>query len=809
MRFRWLFASAAIVIVAAGYFGWQRHRDHQQAVAILRDWKQQQDLDKKLDRPVRIHFGKTVREEEWLAEWSRQSGIPVQRVESHHEVFVHYPWHEFSLDLPQLPARTALQCLERFHSYRWNLASDQLAIGKSYDESTPPQVQLHPLSPSLARLSEDDLRELLQLVSWHWPAIDVQRSNIVPGGIVHRGYSDQQQSFASLLHACQQIVEHAARKPGNVPDDPWWEPIPLGTDGAALAELLRKLDEPVSLRLVDATLADFARQIEEQAGVAVCFSKDDETWTGNFTKIHCQADRLPLREILQLVLSDAGMFWMPMPGGSAIYLSRNDFGPFETACRVPLAYPLHDLIENIRGRPSAERIMEAITVMVEPDDWYDHAGPGSLTLWEGYLIAPLPLYKHYELRELLRGLRRVRGGVQGPTLRCGFDNPRSQQMLAAYNQPVKLSYRGEPLTKVLAELRQQHSLPIYLSSRISGALIEPNQPVWCHLPAAPLRINLDILLRSFDLAVAVYPHYLLVMPSTNLPADGQQLAVWDIRGPLGKNQSGNDADRLEYFLEASLAELTRRSQLPAQRVSGLLVVQQTHEELNAAEGLFALARSGIYANTPQLQGTGKLRGEALNQPVPIRIPIALDEASLLEKLQVGETIQVRELPLREILWQLTEQHDLPISPILVPNGGLDFDKTTRFECNDLPLAEVLQQLIGGPEVGWWDTSGGYLRISTVAPEEVSEEATFKADHQFDRKLFFVGDLIAPRGRHTPQDLSTRIENDIIDSSAAPGFDSSFLEANSYFDSFLIINCRPSHMETIAATLRTLRQEAQP
>ena len=203
MRLRWHFAPASSSLVRAvcvsvvslslaGYFAWQYQAHRSQLQEQRTEDQQSRDFLRRLDQPVKLHFGKTVTIREWLAEWSRQTGVPAvaQPVEQPDYALPTID-RKFTLDLPEVSARTALQILAEREDLHWSPVANErielfFIIPSLCVSTLPRELVTYPLPPSLVRIPPEELAELIRghvrCMSWYAPG----RGDIVaaPGGLV-------------------------------------------------------------------------------------------------------------------------------------------------------------------------------------------------------------------------------------------------------------------------------------------------------------------------------------------------------------------------------------------------------------------------------------------------------------------------------------------------------------------------------------------------------------------------------------------------------------------------------------------------
>ena len=137
MCLRWLFAAAAVTLAALWAF---RHFRQQQQLAAqrLQEWVLAEELDERLDRVVELKFKRSVPPDVWLAEWSRQAGVPAHILD-----FKEDSWAK-ATEMPSLPPMTAgeaLQTLCKLQDCFWSTTADREVVVHSDRYSLPKIVR--------------------------------------------------------------------------------------------------------------------------------------------------------------------------------------------------------------------------------------------------------------------------------------------------------------------------------------------------------------------------------------------------------------------------------------------------------------------------------------------------------------------------------------------------------------------------------------------------------------------------------------------------------------------------------------------
>jgi hypothetical protein len=405
------------------FINYQRTQQIQQA-----EYDQSQAFLRRLEQPVQMQFGKSVTLGEWLAEWSRQTGIPVTS-SGQTELAPKDAQIPVTFDLPPSSARSALDALAEVVGMSWApLANETIVIQFLYrprNSPEAPEIVRHalpldwPVPEVLKRLITGNpppfyLDQFLGRIPT--PRIEPQVFT-APDQLLIVQPAVVQQRAADFLRTLQLAVERSSSLPrtGVLPNDPRLRPMLL-SHGPEHIDLLRQFDRPVTIVADHLPLPQFTQELTRQTGLPFFIHAEQLRANGRSpeTPIICEMKQVRLRAVLSLALARRNLSYRLQAGSAQVLIAdQRDELRDEHLCTI--AYPVADLLTE-------ERPDQFVGKMIS----FVNSGPGSfgnsgeMELYQHLLIARLPLNQHWILDDLLVAVRQVRSGLAGPRLRAGL-----------------------------------------------------------------------------------------------------------------------------------------------------------------------------------------------------------------------------------------------------------------------------------------------------------------------------------------------------------------------------------------------------
>jgi hypothetical protein len=330
--------------------------------------------------------------------------------------------------------------------------------------------------------------------------------------------------------------------------------------------------------------------------------------------------------------------------------------------------------------------------------------------------------------------------------------------VAKLNAPCEFHFRESLVRDAVRSLRERTGVP-FGAWELTLERDQSLDQVWCHLPAAPLRENMQLLIDAID-----HEHYTydqiseLALPETDI-VDDQDLFVteiFDLRPRLlghGELQVGR---LVETILEPDIwPDVGGPGGLD--RFRNCQVVRCHPRTMARFRDLLAVLNEHVASHEPKRWRGEPITGEALNRPLKYRFPadevflrqaaLAARDEQLRQRLQERVSIELPEQNLGEAILEVAKRCELLVVLHGLPKGFDPAHSSIRLVAHEEPLGEVLQRLIGDEQKAIWRIYGGYLTV--VAPhEEIPAETGF---------LYSVDDLLVPRGKWLPGQLIRTIE----------------------------------------------------
>lgn len=782
----------SVVFILTAVFAYRYYAERQLQKRLHEQAEAEEQLRDMLDQIVSLQLEDRTPLRSWLAEFTKQTQIPVELVIDPAALRP-----DLTLDLPviltlsPLPAYEWLQTLGELHDLSWLVRSDGTVVlinndfikeDLQYLKQYPPLVQ-----PNLPIVEQSDLvTSLIDPHNWYdlGGACQMEQSTI---GLLARQTHQNHRRTANFLCRLGEAHQYTTALPvaGLLAADPSWEPFWLDGEAQQIARLQQALERPITLRVIDMPVDDFAALLTKQAGFPVImhprhFFEPD----GTQILVTCELKGVPLKHALREWQSNDAYEFKPAAGGRLLVVFNRS--PDDGTLRETLfAYPIPDLNANVRGSEGVY-LIDLLNRLIEHDAWVNGAGNSEMiSTADGKLLLVFESFdNHRRIQEVLRQLRRVRNG-ETRVATCQPDPPlraHSAEREQRLNRSMSLYFCGVDDARAFEEIciRGDIRLPRLEENGIVGS-----GRVWCNLPAQPLRDNLELLFtaKGHDLRYleqATTPEEMILYDDSQL----QVTEVFDLRPWLTAGNTTLNVDELirkivypETWTDnggSGHADIFRQSLVVQNHPR---VTRRVRDLLSALEGYAAVGQA------KQWRGEA-LTVEALNRPLELWSPndpevlrqkkFAARNAEIKEKLKQRVSVSIQHKELRTALLELAREYQLPIilhqfpsledfEPGNDPFSGLSTrcvyvslksaDDKVNFEARDQPLGEVLQQLIGDPSQLVWQVSDGHLTVTTPALKFVDQTSGY---------LYCVDDLLLPRGSLRPKQLIRTLEMAVLD-----------------------------------------------
>lgn len=432
------------------------------------------------------------------------------------------------------------------------------------------------------------------------------------------------------------------------------------------------------------------------------------------------------------------------------------------------AYPIGDLLGPDDAERDAEELIELIKGIGDTDTWADVGGPGTIQWLQGgrLLLIGQTLDQHERIQELLAGIRTVRSGVQREF--AGRRDPRpaydSPELAARLQTSLGFEYRGVETRDAIPDVL--HRGCVQVAGLVDSGLLNSYAPLWCYLPERPLRDNLTSLLIACDVEPAYLTHILLseARPPAHVdPIEPLSLYIFDLRPWLRSRPSmpGLEGLIVSAIDPDSWGDVGGPGSARVYRDQ--LILHCSPQVAHRVRQFLAALADHLAPGPRQWRGV-PLAGEVLNRPLSLEFePADTRERFLRESrqeiaqlLQKRVTVHFARQNLGSAIIDLAREHQLPV----IASSRWDEMKElfVTISANDLPLGEVLEQLVNGVPHSSWRIESGCLVLRYFNRWEHAEYQPY---------LYNVDDLIMPRGKLRPKQLvrtllTTISDNDLED-----------------------------------------------
>lgn len=689
------------------------------------EWAADQRLEQRLNKTVEMKFAAEPTYDQWLAEWSRQAGVAIV-----HES--HLGTEPFALQLQPMTAREALLTFCHTYDRRWSATATGIEVGKPAQELL---LETRVYSIPLGRRDR---------LGWIDADLDWQKVESAPGSLQVTTDRHRHTLLENHFQRLSAAHDHAACLGRfTSASDPAWQPQFLETDPVAMRSALQLLDKRVTIDVANLPLRDFARQLSQMLNYPVLVDPQ----LGYPKPIYHDAPvtyrtrDLPLGQI-QVPVKTYSIQIAPAASGHALLLVTDPddemYVPQYTA-----AYPVPDLVSAGPFPPGHSDPLEELV----------HGFPirrakGNFLVLENVLLVQATHSHHRRIQALLTAVREARSGMNGLVSRTHLA-PETPADLAVLKEPAELVYVDVPLKNVLADLQQRFGLAIEIES-----FPQEVTAIWCHLPAQPLRDNLERMLAPYQLSLVIEGQRVQILPQFEAlgldDSRGYEFEAYNIRQLLRARRNGHPeiAELLLAFADDS----------DFRRTGGEGVLVPFQELLVARQRPAGLdrVRQVLSAIEPQaLRSPRQVRADALaNRSAPFFVDTGLWEtpaaAALRKELQakLDRPITIsfeQQKPLTALL-ALARQYQLPIVHPGYQHAEVDAEREITFTARDEALADVLARFLPPDNTKQW-LVGKDGTLQTWYPEFLPG-----SDARAARWLFDVFDLLQPAGPLLPGQL---------------------------------------------------------
>jgi hypothetical protein len=787
MRSRRSIIIAAILLIAGLSVATWAIRHQLAARQRLIAWQTQRAQESALDREVEIRCDGPVLLLDWLHEWSRQSGI-------HHRIYLDsddpFRTERFELELPNMTAREALQALATVREIGWEFSDGNVTVFPN-SIGCPYHTRVYTLPEEFSeRASEEFLFAVTIASATGFPNNPIHQplngsfQLPAPGSVsvVHR--YDQQLCFAMAYEQLRVAIAAAQSNadPRWQEDDIAWQARPICEQPEKMHRLLQALEQPVSLRVINMPVREFAAKISDIVGVPVFFDLSGVAEAELL--VDCRVEQLPLRFALRHALEHLSLTYVPIASGQALQIIRSE-RDLALSTLVTLAYPIRDFnlpFEKDEPFASLEELVEDFLIANSQGDTYTEVQVVSPA---GLLAVTATLPEQLEVQTLLNSLRRARhdhGPLVSPIHLHA--NEVTEQLQTLLQQSVPLQYDRLTPQQFVDDLRNLWNLPIDLHASAAN-LVEGRAQgaILCRLPARPLEENLRTIVQAMGLELLpLGGRIAIVDPEFHRQMQTNAWDIYDLRGWQAQHQHapGQITNFVAKFEPDSW--LTIGGPGSATWLDGLLVVGNRPDIVRRVREAVRAATTEPHTDLAQLSSPQFHRGEeTLHQET------ARQETH--RKLQQSVSASFQKVKRADAILTMASRYDLPL---LMDNwgfGAFDFDGQVSLKFEDQPLGDVLQQLTGDPYfVEYVVRPGGTVSfIPSPGYEPPPDEWNF----------FEVGDLVHPRGNRSALELF-----DAIRANWPTDFDDT--DPYVHLDRFLAVVISAEEAKTMGKILTDLR-----
>ncbi|TWT30865.1 hypothetical protein [Blastopirellula retiformator] len=289
------------------------------------------------------------------------------------------------------------------------------------------------------------------------------------------------------------------------------QPMPQLEERRAVEAILQKR---VHCQFVDTPLDVALSRIGAQANVTMFVNNRalEDVGLSTDTPVTFQVRNTRLRTALQLMLREMDLTFRVEPGRIEVTTPEEAESDLRTAY-----YPCDDLLTIYNGnQPDFDPLIQLVTTTVEPEDWEELGGPGSVQPANGGLVVSQMDHVHYKVRLLLAALRQARAlssDNYDPTpIEMGsqrFFREQTQARLSVIYSDFNV--RDTPLEKVVQMLSQRTGVQILINNRsLEDVGLSTDVPVTGDWRETTALTALGDILTELDLAPQYYDELLVI-----------------------------------------------------------------------------------------------------------------------------------------------------------------------------------------------------------------------------------------------------------------------------------------------------------
>jgi serine/threonine protein kinase len=215
--------------------------------------------------------------------------------------------------------------------------------------------------------------------------------------------------------------------------------------------MTRALNSPVSAECSECPLEEFVQMLGKQQQIAIVLDTKalEDAGVAPDTLVTQRARKLSLRSALGLALRQFGLDWR-IANESLLVTTEDNARLQETR-----TYPVGDLVE----RGDYDSLVDTITTVIEPQQWEEVGGPGSLQVLPPQLVILQSERLHYQVECLLAELRRKLGLHNAPRTPADVRESENRGQLAT---TVSCDFVEVPLVDALDQLTARGKVPVEL-----------------------------------------------------------------------------------------------------------------------------------------------------------------------------------------------------------------------------------------------------------------------------------------------------------------------------------------------------------
>lgn len=439
----------------------------------------------------------------------------------------------------------------------------------------------------------------------------------------------------------------------------------------------RELERKVTLADGTLNLVEFASLVRNNCDLEVEINEPAITqWLGNprVHEVHVTRGKLSLRNHLRLALEPLGL--------TADLHGRRLIITAEALLPQPrLKTVVYPLPQPEFGSLSTAEWTDAVTSLIEPENWDDVGGPGHLTSVPGALIVVQTDSVHQQIRSLIDLL-----ATQGDRLDSFQSHPLApatpteRRIQQALQEPSDIECDGVPLNSLLTNLGERHEIPIHLEpGRLQEAGVKLDIPVTRHLTGMKLQSALRLFLDELELTYIIRDDMLLITTPEDMESH-LTTRLYPVHD-LVETPGGSDIDSLIELVTTCIApESWDEVGGPAPLTnlgSGWLIIPQTDEIHEQIEQLLAQLRLALSYDEHA-------------SVLDITMPTAA-EKEIKAVLDREIDFEYADAKLSDICRDLSGRTNIPIEINLGPLEDIDFDLKRSITCK-FPRGPLRSQL---------------------------------------------------------------------------------------------------------------------